>query len=49
MAGALICFLMAAINVPFIVANPAGAVFNWASAVFCLALGFACVILELRY
>lgn len=29
--GAINCFAMAAINVPFIVANPSGAVWNWAS------------------
>ena len=44
--GAIICFAMAAINVPFIVANPSGAVLNWAAAVFCFGLGIACAVMS---
>lgn len=42
--GAAICFAMVAINVPFIVSNPTGAILNWASAVYCFGLGIACAM-----
>lgn len=41
--GPIICFTMAAINIPFIVNNPSSW-FNWASAVFCFGLGIACAV-----
>lgn len=34
-------FAMAALNVPFIVADPVGAWGGWASAVFCFGMGIA--------
>ena len=49
MIGAVICFAMAAINVLFIVANPGGAAWNWASAVFCFGLGIACAAMSARH
>ena len=37
-------FLMAAINVPFIVMDPQGAWMNWASFVFCFGLAISAAI-----
>ena len=44
----IICFAMAAINVPFIVMNPGGALLNWAVFVFCFGLGIACAVMSAR-
>lgn len=46
--AAVNCFAMAAINVPFIAANPTGAVWNWVSAVVCLGIGIACTAMNAR-
>jgi len=35
----LIPFVMAAINIPFIAAAPAGAVFSWAALAGCVVIG----------
>lgn len=42
----MIPFAMAALNVPFIVADPAGAWGSWASAVFCFGVGIAMAVSE---
>lgn len=43
---AILCFLMAALNVPFIAINPYGALFNWFAAGFCLAAGLCVFTIE---
>lgn len=40
----MIHFAMAAIQVPFIVANPSGAYINWFALVFCFGVGIASAI-----
>lgn len=48
MAIAILCFMMAAINVLFIVACPPGEISSWIGAAFCSGLGVAQAIWSYR-